>query len=450
MMLTIGICDDEITQLNYLKEKIAVWGNMTGIFTSMREFSSAESFWFEWIEDKSCDLLLLDVQMKQMDGMELAKKIRTVDKSIPIIFITGFTDYMAQGYEVHAFHYLLKPVTQEKLNEVLWDIQSCKDESAAYLKAVEQYPGIGSLLDQAYAAQDGHFTLFALESADDFYARRKPQIKLRIKTGGLHFSKRELQQIFAWDEKIQTPFQNEMADPWRNFYTSFQFAVLVNLLTAMIYGASLFSYEKSVRMHIIAGTMGRRTVGRMMAQKVKALAVLTGVQYLASMAVLCGIYFGSCAPIAWNSQVQTLYFTSILPLCYRDVFVLGLVSGMAAVWAAAFFAAFLDAWLQKPVPALAIGAAVMFVPLVLRNFTMLPNSVMKLVQVFPVHTALLKETVNSLYLYPFPGNGIPGIYVLPVVCALLAAGLVWIAVRLAQTGIWKEGDGTGRRRREMV
>lgn len=341
-------------------------------------------------------------------------------------------------------------ITEEKLNEVLWDIQSCKDESAAYLKAVEQYPGIGSLLDQAYAAQDGHFTLFALESADDFYARRKPQIKLRIKTGGLHFSKRELQQIFAWDEKIQTPFQNEMADPWRNFYTSFQFAVLVNLLTAMIYGASLFSYEKSVRMHIIAGTMGCRTVGRMMAQKVKALAVLTSVQYLVSMAVLCGIYFGSCAPIAWNSQVQTLYFTSILPLCYRDVFVLGLVSGMAAVWAAAFFAAFLDAWLQKPVPALAIGAAVMFVPLVLRNFTMLPNSVMKLVQVFPVHTALLKETVNSLYLYPFPGNGLPGIYVLPVVCALLAAGLVWIAVRLAQTGIWKEGDGAGRRRREMV
>ena len=138
MMLTIGICDDEITQLNYLKEKIAVWGNMTGIFTSMREFSSAESFWFEWIEDKSCDLLLLDVQMKQMDGMELAKKIRTVDKSIPIIFITGFTDYMAQGYEVHAFHYLLKPVTQEKLNEVLSHVvQSLTKQRASLLLNTE-------------------------------------------------------------------------------------------------------------------------------------------------------------------------------------------------------------------------------------------------------------------------------------------------------------------------
>ena len=138
MMLTIGICDDEITQLNYLKEKIAVWGNMTGIFTSMRVFSSAESFWFEWIEDKSCDLLLLDVQMKQMDGMELAKKIRTVDKSIPIIFITGFTDYMAQGYEVHAFHYLLKPVTQEKLNEVLSHVvQSLTKQRASLLLNTE-------------------------------------------------------------------------------------------------------------------------------------------------------------------------------------------------------------------------------------------------------------------------------------------------------------------------
>ncbi|MDE7311447.1 MAG: hypothetical protein K2N87_07520 [Eubacterium sp.] len=329
-------------------------------------------------------------------------------------------------------------ITEEKLNEALWDIQLCPDESSAYVKALDEYPGIGNLLDQAYAAQDGHFTLFELESADDFYARRKPQIRQRISINGQHFSDREMEDIFAWAEKVQTPFQNEMSDPWRNFYTSFQFAVLINLLTAIIYGASLFSYEKSVRMHLIAGSMGRGTVGRMMAGKAQALAVFTGVQYLASMAVLCVIYFGSCAPIAWDSQIQSLYFTSILPLSYRDVFILGMVSGLLAVFAAAFFTALLDAWLQKPVPALALGVAVTFVPLLLRNFTMLPNSVMRLVQVLPVNAALLEGAANSLFLYPFPGNGIPGIYAVPAMSAVLAVGLAGAAVYLAQKGIWKD------------
>lgn len=119
MTITIGICDDEQTELAYLKGLIAAWSKKTGIVTAVREYPSAESFWFEWSEDKSCELLLLDVQMGSMDGMELAKKIRTVDEHIPIIFITGFSDYIAEGYEVRAFHYLLKPVAQEKLNEVL-------------------------------------------------------------------------------------------------------------------------------------------------------------------------------------------------------------------------------------------------------------------------------------------------------------------------------------------
>ena len=46
-------------------------------------------------------------------------------------------------------------ITEEKLNEALWDIQSCKDESTAYLKAVEQYPGLGSLLDQRMRRRTG-------------------------------------------------------------------------------------------------------------------------------------------------------------------------------------------------------------------------------------------------------------------------------------------------------
>ncbi|MBR2884958.1 MAG: response regulator transcription factor, partial [Clostridia bacterium] len=65
------------------------------------------------------DSLLLDIQMKAMDGIELAEKIRETDKSVQIIFITGFSDYISKGYDVSALHYLIKPVEKEKFFEVL-------------------------------------------------------------------------------------------------------------------------------------------------------------------------------------------------------------------------------------------------------------------------------------------------------------------------------------------
>lgn len=57
--------------------------------------------------------------MAQINGIELAKKIRTDNENIQIIFITGFPEFIAEGYEVMALHYLMKPVSEEKLFTVL-------------------------------------------------------------------------------------------------------------------------------------------------------------------------------------------------------------------------------------------------------------------------------------------------------------------------------------------
>lgn len=61
------------------------------------------------------DLLLLDIMMDGVDGLTLAKRIRSVDKDVAIIFITANQDYVFQGYEVHALHYLLKPLNADVL-----------------------------------------------------------------------------------------------------------------------------------------------------------------------------------------------------------------------------------------------------------------------------------------------------------------------------------------------
>lgn len=323
-------------------------------------------------------------------------------------------------------------ITVKELNKALRDIQSCSDEWSAEVQAVEMYPGIGRMLIEAYTASDGHFTLFEVADADDFYRQNKVQIKLAIEDRELSFSENEVKHILAWAGKVRQPYQNELAIPWQRFYASFQFVVLLNLLTAILYASNVFSYERTLHMDLVTGTMGPKAIRKIVADKGKALACLVGGQYLVSVAAICAAYFAYSGPIAWKSQIQTLYFTSILPLTYEQVFFLLLLSGLFACLAVVYFTAALNARLQKSMPALIAGVAVTFAPLLLRNFTMLPTSIMKLIQVLPVNAALVRNNLNSLYLYPFPGNGMPGACAILAVSALLMGIFACQAVRLAR------------------
>ncbi len=66
------------------------------------------------------DILLLDIEMGAMDGVTLAKTLRKENDTLQIVFLTGYSDYISEGYEVAALHYLLKPVQKEKLFSVLY------------------------------------------------------------------------------------------------------------------------------------------------------------------------------------------------------------------------------------------------------------------------------------------------------------------------------------------
>lgn len=119
MNYKIAICDDESIICNLLKGLVEKWAKKNNIKVKIEAFSSAESFLFKYEEDKRFDILLLDIEMPSMNGVDLAQIIREQNKSIQIIFITGYMDYIAQGYDVEALNYLLKPVNEEKLLEVL-------------------------------------------------------------------------------------------------------------------------------------------------------------------------------------------------------------------------------------------------------------------------------------------------------------------------------------------
>ena len=119
-MISIAICDDDNSQINALKKMLTEWNSSAAI----NEYNSAEQFLFNY-PDASCDLLLLDIEMGDMNGMELAKELRAKGDMLPIIFITGFSQYIGDGYDVEALHYLMKPVDKEKLFQVL-DRYACR------------------------------------------------------------------------------------------------------------------------------------------------------------------------------------------------------------------------------------------------------------------------------------------------------------------------------------
>ena len=138
-------------------------------------------------------------------------------------------------------------VTVEKLNEALQYIQSFSEEWSALAKGEEEYPGMIHMLENAYAASDGHFTLFEITDANDFYQKIQDQIQLRIEDKGYQFSERDKKNILAWAKKIRQPYVNELAAPWSRFYTAFQFVLLLNFFTVIIYASNLYSNEKTRR-----------------------------------------------------------------------------------------------------------------------------------------------------------------------------------------------------------
>lgn len=118
MPLTIAICDDNENQISELRRLLDDWSADKPFALAIDEYISAESFLFNY-PDNPCNLLLLDIEMNGINGMELAKKLRDHGDMLPIVFITGYSEYMSDGYEVEALHYLLKPVDKAKLFSVL-------------------------------------------------------------------------------------------------------------------------------------------------------------------------------------------------------------------------------------------------------------------------------------------------------------------------------------------
>ena len=70
----------------------------------------------------ACDIAFLDIHMRGMNGVELAKKLKDITPTINIIFVTGFDEYTGDAMRLHASGYIMKPVTKEKIDHEMADL----------------------------------------------------------------------------------------------------------------------------------------------------------------------------------------------------------------------------------------------------------------------------------------------------------------------------------------
>ena len=114
-MLRIGICDDDARARDDLRiqlEKVLTEGTEGIVY----EFSTGAGA-VRWLRmhPGEIDVLFLDVEMEGMNGVEAAEALRAFDRTILIVFVTGYSDYVFDGYRVNALDYMMKPVGERQL-----------------------------------------------------------------------------------------------------------------------------------------------------------------------------------------------------------------------------------------------------------------------------------------------------------------------------------------------
>ncbi len=140
-MLTCVIVEDEFPAREELKY----------FLTKHKEISLEKEFEnpidsLKYLQENKVDVVFLDINMPELDGMSLGTILTKLTPNIKIIFITAYRDYAAEAFEIKAFDYLLKPYSEKRITEVLNNLTMIKDNSPT--KEVEKINKVTVFLDE--------------------------------------------------------------------------------------------------------------------------------------------------------------------------------------------------------------------------------------------------------------------------------------------------------------
>lgn len=119
-MLKIAICDDNPRYRQEVETKVSAWARTQNFETDVTVFDHGDEL-LTFCQTHNPDIILLDIMMPLLNGMDTAREIRKLNTAVKIVFFTSAPEFAVESYDVKASGYLLKPLQEEKFRQVMND-----------------------------------------------------------------------------------------------------------------------------------------------------------------------------------------------------------------------------------------------------------------------------------------------------------------------------------------
>ena len=119
--MNLAIVDDSIKEMEKLSAILKDYAGKKGLTIKIEYYESAEDLLKKYAASKFY-CIFLDIFMGGITGIEAARRIRKLDNNVNIVFLTGSAEHMAEAFDVHAFHYLLKPDNNKALEKSVFHL----------------------------------------------------------------------------------------------------------------------------------------------------------------------------------------------------------------------------------------------------------------------------------------------------------------------------------------
>lgn len=188
-MLRIAICDDDNTFTGSLETAVRTEVRNMGLRAETEVFSDGSAL-LEDMEKGNCyDLIFIDIEMEHINGITAARHIRKIDRSVLLIYVSGYDQYLKELFEVEPFRFLSKPLNMDRFRRYFQEACLRIDDTTAYYrftfnKEIRKVP----LKDVAYfESRNRIIHIFLSDSTEEQFYGRLNEVEQNLMASRLHF-----------------------------------------------------------------------------------------------------------------------------------------------------------------------------------------------------------------------------------------------------------------------
>lgn len=156
--MRVAICDDERSMQIVLEKLLNEYSKIRNIDVSIDKYNNGHDL-IRCLNDKEYEIVFMDYQMGNIDGIETSRLIRNRDKDCIIIFVSAYPEVAVDSYEVNTFRFIVKPINKEKLFNAIDDYLKSKDYDNLLILKTHEGTWKIKMSDIIYAEAKGKHTV---------------------------------------------------------------------------------------------------------------------------------------------------------------------------------------------------------------------------------------------------------------------------------------------------